>query len=43
MVEEEGLEEEEEVQDRASADQHLVDVHNVDTQLRILVEHHAPV
>jgi hypothetical protein len=43
VVKEEDLEEEGEVQDRASADQHLADVHNVDTQLRILVEHHAPV
>jgi hypothetical protein len=43
VVEEEDLEEEGEVQDRVSVDQHLVDVHNVDTRLRILVEHHAPV
>jgi hypothetical protein len=43
VVEEEDLEEEGEDKDRASADQHLVAVHNVDTQLYILAVRHAPV
>jgi hypothetical protein len=42
-VEEEALEEEGADKGRVSADQHLVAVHNADTQLLILVEHHAPV
>lgn len=42
-VEEEDLEEDGEVQDKVSVDQPPVDVHNVDTQLHILAEHHAPV
>jgi hypothetical protein len=35
------LEEEEEDKDRVLVDQSLVDAQSVDTQFRILVEHHA--